>query len=90
MKEIETIVLSLEQELEKIYEQKKLYQEYQSALDFNDKVNDKIETLELALDKSKSSYDIVVRGIQTIENHVLVNKTNKKNLDSEIKDLVDA
>jgi len=76
--------------LEKIYEQKKLYQEYQSALEFNDKVNDKVETLELALDKSKSSYDIVVRGIQTIENHMLVNKTNKKNLDSEIKDLVDA
>ena len=90
MKEIETVVLSLEQELEKIYEQKKLYQEYQSALEFNDKVNDKVETLELALDKSKSSYDIVVRGIQTIENHMLVNKTNKKNLDSEIKDLVDA
>jgi exonuclease SbcC len=90
MKEIETIVLSLEQELEKIYEQKKLYQEYQSALEFNDKVNDKIETLELTLDKSKSSYDIVISGIQTIENHILVNKTNKKNLDSEIKDLVDA
>ena len=90
MKEIETLVLSLEQELEKIYEQKKLYQEYQSALEFNDKVNDKIETLQLTLDKSKSSYDIVIRGIQTIENHILVNKTNKKNLDSEIKDLVDA
>ena len=90
MKEIETLVLSLGQELEKIYEQKKLYQEYQSALEFNDKVNDKIETLQLTLDKSKSSYDIVIRGIQTIENHILVNKTNKKNLDSEIKDLVDA
>ena len=90
MKELEASVLSLEKDLEKIYEQKKLYQEYQSALDFNDKVNDKIEVLQLTLDKSKSSYDIVIRGIQTIENHILVNKTNKKNLDSEIKDLVDA
>jgi hypothetical protein len=57
MKEIETVVLSLEQELEKIHEQKKLYEEYQSALEFNDKVNDKIEILELTLDKSKTSYN---------------------------------
>ena len=82
--------MSLEKDLEKIYEQNKLYEEYQSALEFNDKINDKIEVLQIALDKSKSSYDIVIRGIQTIENHILVNKTNKKNLDSEIKDLVDA
>ena len=90
MKELEALVLSLEKDLEKIYEQNKLYEEYQSALEFNDKINDKIEVLQSTLDKSKSSYDIVIRGIQTIENHILVNKTNKKNLDSEIKDLVDA
>ena len=90
MKELEASVLSLEKDLEKIYEQNKLYEEYQSALEFNDKINDKIEVLQSTLDKSKSSYDIVIRGIQTIENHILVNKTNKKNLDSEIKDLVDA
>ena len=90
VKELEALVLSLEKDLEKIYQQNKLYEEYQSALEFNEKINDKIDVLQSALDKSKSSYDIVIRGIQTIENHILVNKTNKKNLDSEIKDLVDA
>ena len=90
VKELEKFVLSLEQDLEKIYEQKKLYQEYQSALEFNDKITDKVETLEVTLDKSKSSFDIVVDGIRTIENHILVNKTNKQNLDNEIKDLVNA
>ena len=44
----------------------------------------------MTLDKSKTSFDIVVDGIRTIENHILVNKTNKSNLDNEIKDLVDA
>ena len=43
MKELEALVLSLEKDLEKIYEQNKLYEEYQSALEFNDKINDKIE-----------------------------------------------
>ena len=90
IKELESNVLSLEKDLEKIYEQNKLYEEYQSALEFNDKIDDKIKTLEMTLDKSKSSYDIVVDGIRTIENHILVNKTNKQNLDNEIKDLVDA
>jgi DNA repair exonuclease SbcCD ATPase subunit len=90
IKELESNVLSLEKDLEKIYEQNKLYEEYQSALEFNDKIDDKIQTLEMALDKSKSSYDIVIDGIRTIENHILVNKTNKQNLDNEIKDLVDA
>ena len=90
VKELEASVLSLEQELEKIYEQKKLYQEYQSALEFNEKIEDKIEAAETLLAKSKDSYDIIIKGIQTIENHILVNKTNKKNLDSEIKDLVNA
>tara|TARA_B100000902_G_scaffold294438_1_gene281094 strand:+ start:304 stop:3510 length:3207 start_codon:yes stop_codon:yes gene_type:complete len=90
IKELESNVLSLEKDLEKIYEQNKLYEEYQSALEFNDKIDDKIKTLEMTLDKSKSSYDIVVDGIRTIENHILVNQTNKQNLDNEIKDLVDA
>ena len=36
-------------------EQNKLYEEYQSALEFNDKINDKIEVLQIALDKSKNS-----------------------------------
>jgi len=76
--------------LEKIYEQKKLYEEYQSALEFNDSINDKIETLELTLKRSEDSYDIVLRGIRQIESHILVNQTNKKNLDNEIKDLVSA
>ena len=89
-KDLENSVLSLEQELEKIYEQKKLYEEYQSALEFNDSINDKIETLELTLNRSKDSYDIVLRGIRQIESHILVNQTNKKNLDNEIKDLVSA
>ena len=89
-KELENSVMILEQDLGEIHEQKKLYEEYQSALEFNDKIDDKIETLESTLDKSKSSYDIVIDGIRTIENHILVNKTNKKNLDNEIKDLVDA
>ena len=90
IKELESNVLSLEKDLEKIYEQNKLYEEYQSALEFNDKIDDKVETLETALNKSKSSYDIVIDGIRTIENHILVNQTNKQNLDNEIKDLVDA
>ena len=59
-------------------------------MEFNDKITDKVETLEVTLDKSKSSFDIVVDGIRTIENHILVNKTNKQNLDNEIKDLVNA
>ena len=81
--ELESNVLSLEKDLEKIYEQNKLYEEYQSALEFNDKIDDKIKTLEMTLDKSKSSYDIVVDGIRTIENHILVNQTNKQNLERE-------
>ena len=79
IKELESKVLSLEKDLEKIYEQNKLYEEYQSALEFNDKIDDKIKTLEMTLDKSKSSYDIVIDGIRTIENHILVNETNKQN-----------
>ena len=54
IKELESNVLSLEKDLEKIYEQNKLYEEYQSALEFNDKIDDKVETLETALNKSKS------------------------------------
>ena len=89
-KELESSVLTLEQNLLKLYEDKKLHEEYKSALEFNDGINDKIEVLEITYEKTKSSYEIVVNGVRSIESQILINETNKKNLDNEIKDLVKA
>ena len=89
-KELESLILTLEQNLLKLYEDKKLHEEYKSALEFNDDINDKIEVLEITYEKTKSSYEIVVNGVRSIESQILINETNKKNLDNEIKDLVKA
>ena len=89
-KELESSVLTLEQTLLKLYEDKKLHEEYKSALEFNSKLQLKINSTEELLTTSNESVFDLSEKLRDIDSNILINETNKKNLESEIKNLVEA
>jgi DNA repair exonuclease SbcCD ATPase subunit len=90
IKELESSVLTLEQNLLKLYEDKKLHEEYKSALEFNSKLQLKINSTEELLNTSNESVFDLSEKLRDIDSNILINETNKKNLENEIKNLVEA
>jgi len=88
-KELESSVLTLEQNLLKLYEDKKLHEEYKSALEFNSKLQLKINSTEELLNTSSESVFNLSEKLRDIDSNILINETNKKNLENEIKNLVE-
>ena len=88
-KELESSVLTLEQTLLKLYEDKKLHEEYKSALEFNSKLQLKINSTEELLNTSNESVFDLSEKLRDIDSNILINETNKKNLENEIKNLVE-
>jgi DNA repair exonuclease SbcCD ATPase subunit len=89
IKEMENEILGIKQILSKVYNDKERYERNKSAIKYNEKINIEINLMEKDIQLQTVSKDKLIKELNTINSQILINETNKKNLDKEIKNLIE-
>ena len=89
IKEMERDIHTIEVYLNKCRTDKLSYEENESAIKYNRDIQERIDILQEQLTTSIEAFDIHMEKLKQIESKILINETNKKNLENEIKNLVE-
>ncbi len=89
IKEMENEILGIEQILSKVYDDKELYEKNKSAIEYNEKINIKINSVEKDIKSQTIIKNKFIKELNNVNSQILINETNKKNLDKEIKNLIE-
>ena len=90
IKEMENEILGIEQILSKVYDDKELYEKNKSAIEYNEKINIKINFVETDIKSQTIFKNKFIKELNNVNSQILINETNKKNLDKEVKNLIEA
>ena len=89
IKEMENEILGIEQILSKVYDDKELYEKNKSAIEYNEKINIKINFVEKDIKSQTIIKNKFIKELNNVNSQILINETNKKNLDKEVKNLIE-
>ena len=90
IKEMEKDILNTEGILSNLYDDKQRYEKNKSAIEHNKKMDVEIKSIEGEIQLQISLKNKLIKELDKINSHILINETNKKNLEEEVKDLVEA
>jgi len=90
IKEIELSVEQTQSNLEKIQKDQQLFLDNASAIAYNRNINQKVDKYQVQVKIASDILEELNKELNKIESTILIQETNQKNLDEEIKDLVEA
>jgi len=90
IKEMEKDILNIEGILSNLYDDKQRYEKNKSAIEHNKKMDVVIKSIEGEIQLQISLKNKLIKELDKINSQILINETNKKNLEEEVKDLVEA
>jgi exonuclease SbcC len=90
IKEMEKDILNTEGILSNLYDDKQRYEKNKSAIEHNKKMDVEIKSIEGEIQLQISLKNKLIKELDKINSQILINETNKKNLEEEVKDLVEA
>ena len=89
IKEMERQITSHENNLEKVIENKKKYEQNKSDILQNKKINDRLQILGNDVSEDESTRDRLIESVSLYKTNIAVDKTKKENIDSEVKQFID-
>jgi DNA repair exonuclease SbcCD ATPase subunit len=90
IKEMEKDIFNIEGVLSNLYEDKQRYEKNKSAIEYNKKIGVEIKSIEGDISLQMGLKNKLIKELDKINSQILINETNKKNLEEEVKDLVEA
>ena len=75
--------------LNKCYTDKKLYEENESAIQHNQRINTELSTIKETINQLLEATKKLTNELNKVNSDILIAETNKKNLDDEVKNIVE-
>jgi DNA repair exonuclease SbcCD ATPase subunit len=89
VKEMERDIHTVEVYLDKYHTDKLSYEENKSAIKHNQTINIKLSAVEGVINQISKSIKDLTKELNKINSNILINETNKTNLDNEIKNIIE-
>ena len=89
IKELELSVEQTQSNLEKIVKDEQLFLDNASAIAYNRNISHKVDKYQVQVKIASDILEELNKQLNKIESTILIEETNQKNLDEEIKDLVE-
>ena len=89
IKEMERDIDTTQVYLDKCHADKLSYEENKSAIQHNQKTNTKLSIVEDMINQTLETIEVLTKDLNKVNSNILINETNKKNLDKEIRNLVE-
>ena len=89
IKEIELGIEQTQLYLDKYYLDKKLYEENESAIQHNQRINTELLIIKETINQTLEATKKLTSELNKVNSDILITETNKKNLDDEVKNIVE-